>query len=326
MKISNETKIGSLTAIAITTLILGFNYLKGKNLTERNDVIYAVFPSVEGLVVSSPVYINGFQVGKVSDMQASDKDLSGIIVKISLKKEINIPDNSVAILNSEILQSTSVVIRKGSSTSYVQSGDTIQTKPSTGIMGEVRNSLNPAISSLNQALISLNNLIAKISVMMDPRTQNNLQEMVANLKASSESLKAMMDQQNGALARSLSNVASITGNLKDNNNKVDTIVDNIQALSGKLKNLQMDETLVSVNKTLASLNAVLNKANSREGSLGLLLNDPKLYQELRQTNRSLNILLDDFRTHPKRYVNVSVFGKKDKSGPLDKPIYDSIPK
>lgn len=326
MKISNETKIGSLTAIAITTLILGFNYLKGKNLTERNDVIYAVFPSVEGLVVSSPVYINGFQVGKVSDMQASDKDLSGIIVKISLKKEINIPDNSVAILNSEILQSTSVVIRKGSSTSYVQSGDTIQTKPSTGIMGEVRNSLNPAISSLNQALISLNNLIAKISVMMDPRTQNNLQEMVANLKASSESLKAMMDQQNGALARSLSNVASITGNLKDNNHKVDTIVDNIQALSGKLKNLQMDETLVSVNKTLASLNAVLNKANSKEGSLGLLLNDPKLYQELRQTNRSLNILLDDFRTHPKRYVNVSVFGKKDKSGPLDKPIYDSIPK
>ncbi|HEU4609208.1 MAG TPA: mammalian cell entry protein, partial [Chitinophagaceae bacterium] len=160
----------------------------------------------------------------------------------------------------------------------------------------------------------------------DPRTQNNLQEMVANLKASSESLKAMMDQQNGALARSLSNVASITGNLKDNNHKVDTIVDNIQALSGKLKNLQMDETLVSVNKTLASLNAVLNKANSKEGSLGLLLNDPKLYQELRQTNRSLNILLDDFRTHPKRYVNVSVFGKKDKSGPLDKPIYDSIPK
>lgn len=326
MKISNETKIGSLTAIAITTLILGFNYLKGRNLTERNDVIYAVFPSVEGLVVSSPVYINGFQVGKVSDMQASDKDLSGIIVKISLKKEINIPDNSVAILNSEILQSTSVVIRKGSSTSYVQSGDTIQTKPSTGIMGEVRNSLNPAISSLNQALIALNNLIAKISVMMDPRTQNNLQEMVANLKASSESLKVMMDQQNGALARSLSNVASITGNLKDNNNKVDTIVDNIQALSGKLKNLQMDETLVSVNKTLASLNAVLNKANSKEGSLGLLLNDPKLYQELRQTNRSLNILLDDFRTHPKRYVNVSVFGKKDKSGPLDKPLYDSIPK
>jgi phospholipid/cholesterol/gamma-HCH transport system substrate-binding protein len=96
MKVSNETKVGALTAIAITVLILGFNYLKGKNITERSNTIYAVFPTIDGLTASSQVFINGFQVGRVADLEAKDQNLTGIVVTIALKKSINIPDNSVA--------------------------------------------------------------------------------------------------------------------------------------------------------------------------------------------------------------------------------------
>src|SRR5262245_5745045 len=106
MKISNETKVGALTAIAITVLILGFNYLKGKS-AGGND-IFAVFPNVDKLVVSNPVFINGLQVGKVSGLKEKDKNLSGIVVTITLTKDINIPRNSVATLNSELLGTTSV--------------------------------------------------------------------------------------------------------------------------------------------------------------------------------------------------------------------------
>src|SRR5688500_4227909 len=107
MKISNETKVGALTAIAITVLILGFNFLKGRNITERNDELYAVFQSVKGVGPANPVLINGLQVGKVASLQEKDKNLSGIIVTISLTKEVNIPDNSIATISSDLLGTTS---------------------------------------------------------------------------------------------------------------------------------------------------------------------------------------------------------------------------
>jgi len=324
MKISNETKVGALAAIAITILILGFNYLKGKDLTERSSTINAVFPSVEGLLVSAPVYINGFQIGKVSDIQAKDRDLNGIIVRISITKNVNIPDNSVATLSSEILQSTTVVIEKGSSTHFVKNGDTIQTREKLGLIGDVRNSLNPAISALNKTLNSLDILLGKVNALVDPNAQKNIQTALANLAVTTESLKELLNSRNGVLAKSLGNLESITGSFKNNSPKLDTIFGNMQTTSQKLATLKIEAVVDNLSRTIAKLDAALAKADSKNSSMGLLLNDTKLYDEIRQTNRSLNTLLDDFKTHPKRYVNISVFGKKDKSGPLQKPIYDSV--
>src|SRR6266700_7465075 len=127
MKISNETKVGTLTAIAITLLILGFNYLKGKNISTPNDQLYAIFPNVEGLQVSNPVFINGLQVGKVSAMHEKDKSLSGIVITIELTKDVNIPNNSLAAIRSELLGAASIKIELGGSKKYFDDGDTIQT-------------------------------------------------------------------------------------------------------------------------------------------------------------------------------------------------------
>ena len=324
MKISNETKVGALTAIAITVLILGFNYLKGKDLSTRNDYLYAVFPHVEGLLVSSPVLINGLQVGKVGEIEAIDENISGILVGIKLAKNVNIPDNSVAFISSELLQSTSIVIRMGNSTKYKHDGDTILTQVKAGIMDEVRSNLNPTLNSVNRALNSLDSLIQKVSMVIDPHTKNNLQDAIANLAATSASMRRLVDAQQTTLTNTLANVESITGNFKNNNQKIDSTLTNIQAATAKLAGPKVDEMLNNLNNTSAKLNAVIDKANSKDGTLGLLLNDRKLYDELRETNRSLTTLLDDFRLHPKRYVNISVFGRKDKSGPIEKPVYDSV--
>jgi len=323
MKISNETKVGALTAIAIVVLILGFNYLKGRNLTERSDEIYAIFPSVRGLAVSNAVLINGLQVGKVSEMHEKDKNLSGIIISIHLTKDINIPKNSVVTITSELLGSTALDIILGDSKTLVKDGDTLATKENLSVMGEFTKSINPAINNANEALIQLQMLIKRLNDIVDPRTQTNIQGIVGSLNSTSESLNRLLNDKNGSLARSLHNVELITGNLAKNNDKINSTLTNLDKASGNFANLKLDDAIQSLKNTMGKLENAVGKIDSKQGTLGLLLNDTKLYDQLLMTNRSLTTLLDDLRMNPKRYVNISVFGRKDKKGPLQSPLYDS---
>lgn len=324
MKISNETKVGALTAIAIVVLILGFSYLKGSNITERNDKLYAVFPSVRGLAVSNAVFINGLQVGKVAAMHEKDKNLSGIVITINLEKDINIPSNSVITISSELLTATALDIVLGDSRTYAKDGDTLATKENISVMGEFTKSVNPAINNANQALVQLQMLIKRLNEIVDPRTQTNIQGIVASLNSTARSLDHLMNERTGKLARSLDNVESITGNLAKNNDKINNTLTNLDKASGNFANLKLEETMQSLRNTMTKLEGSVSKIDSKEGTLGLLLNDTKLYDQLLLTNRSLTTLLDDLRVNPKRYVNISVFGKKDKKGPLQVPLYDSI--
>lgn len=325
MKISNETKVGALTAIAITLLILGFNFLKGKGLSPRNDTIYAVFPSVEGLLVSNPVFINGLQVGKVKELREKDKNLSGIIVAIDLAKDINIPRNSIATLSSELLSSTSVKIFLGNGTDYINDGDTLSTEKTLGIADKIQKSLDPAIDNVNKTLTSLDALLQKLNTVLDPNTRNNLQSIIANLTTSSKSLEQLLNTQTGMLAKSIGNMEKITGNLANNGGKIDSTLANLNTATSKLANANIEGAISSLQSTLTKLENAIAKIDSKDGTLGLLLNDRQLYDDIRKTNRSLNTLLDDFRVNPKRYVNISVFGKKDKKGPLMAPLQqDSV--
>lgn len=323
MKISNETKVGALTAIAIVVLILGFNYLKGRNLTQRSDEIYAIFPTVEGLNVANAVKINGLDVGKVSEMLETDKNLSGIKVSVHLTKDINIPDNSIATISSELLGSTALNIVLGDSKVYLKDGDTIQTKQNVSVMGELTASLNPAINNANKTLVELQMLIQRLRSIVDPNTQNNIQGMIASLNSTARSLDQLLNARNGSLARSLNNVESITGNFAKNNDKINNTLTNLDKAAANFASLELEKALQSLRSTMEKLENAIAKIDSKQGTLGLLLNDTKLYDQLLQTNRSLTTLFDDVRVNPKRYVNISVFGKKDKKGPLQIPLYDS---
>jgi phospholipid/cholesterol/gamma-HCH transport system substrate-binding protein len=323
MKISNETKVGTLTAIAITLLILGFNYLKGKSITTRNDQVYAIFANVEGLQPSNAVFINGLQVGKVSGIRKKDKNLSGIIVTVELTEDVNIPDNSVAAIDNQLLGNTSIKVEMGVSKKYLEDGDTLRTTELPGLEKKIENTLSPAISTLNKTLESLNDLILKMGSIIDPTAKGNIQGIIANLNTATKSLEDMVNPQTGSLGKSMKNVESITGGLAKNGSKIDSTIDNLSKLSGKLANAKIAESVDALKSSLTNFNTILGKMTTKEGTLGLLLNDRQLYDEFRQTNRSLNTLLDDLRVNPKRYVNISVFGKKDKNGPLMAPLTDS---
>jgi phospholipid/cholesterol/gamma-HCH transport system substrate-binding protein len=324
MKVSNETKVGALAAVAITVLILGFNYLKGKNLLSKaNTEMYAVFGKVDGLAASNPVTINGLQIGKIYEMQEKSRRLSdGVVVTINLTKDVDIPKNSFAVISRDILGAATINITLGSGNEFLKNGDTILSKNASGLMDEVKASLNPALNQVNGAVKSLDSLIEVVGTYFDPATKNNFHAIISNLTKSSADLKLLMDAQNSALSKSLANVNNITGNLAKNNDKVTKTLENVEMATSKFAALKLDETMAGLQTTLTELKGIMGKANSKEGSLGLLLNDPKLYKNLESTTYKLNILLDDLRTHPKRYVNVSVFGKKDKSTPLGAPLVD----
>jgi phospholipid/cholesterol/gamma-HCH transport system substrate-binding protein len=321
MKISNETKVGALTAIAITVLILGFNFLKGKSATGKE--VYAVFPNVEKLVVSNPVFINGLQVGKVTELQEKDKNLTGIVVTITLTKDLNIPRNSVATLSSELLSSTGVNIFLGNGTEYLKEGDTLRTERSLGMTDRLQKSLDPAINNVNKTLLSLDEVIQKLNTILDPNTRNNLQGIITNLAASSNSLQQLLNTETGMLAKSIGNLNSITADFKRNGPKIDSTFTNLQVATDKLSKAKIAEAIESLQHTMARLETGIAKIDSKDGTVGLLLNDRQLYDEVRRTNRSLTILLDDLRVNPKRYINISLFGPKDKKGPLKSPL-DSL--
>lgn len=330
MTISNETKVGALTAIAIVLLILGFNFLKGKNIGGKNTHYVAVFSDIQGLATSNPVVINGKQVGNI-DKTDGGKDMRRIKVDINMTEEVNIPDDAVAIINKSLLGTVQMDIRLGNSSNYLKTNDTIRTIASDDLIGDAMKKLDPVLYQVANAVKSLDSLTRTITSVFDPSTKNNIKGMLDNLNkttaslaVSSASLQTLLNTQSGALAKTLDNVSSFTGALKNNNDNISKTMENVTAATDKLSKLDFEKTLNTLNGTLTDLKGAVGKISSKEGTLGLLLTDTKLYNNLNATSNKINVLLDDLRVHPKRYVNISMFGKKDKNGPLLIPLADTV--
>jgi phospholipid/cholesterol/gamma-HCH transport system substrate-binding protein len=249
MKVSNETKVGALTAISITLLILGFNFLKGRTLFKTGHYIFAKYEDTKGLMVSNPVYINGFQVGTVMDIENDDASLHSITLTLKMKEFYQIPVNSLAEIRENPLGTPSVIIRLGNANTFLKAGDTVKTQ--------------------------------------------NLPGMIASLV--------------------------------DNNEKVNKILSQTETTTAQLSKTDFSGTVEQLKTAVSNLNTLLTNIQSDKGTLGKLINDKTLYLQLNETLKSTNTLMDDLRLHPKRYVSFSVFGKKDKSGPIMQPLHDSIP-
>ncbi|NDC77262.1 MAG: MCE family protein [Chitinophagia bacterium] len=326
MKVSNETRVGALAAIAITVLILGFNFLKGRNLMARKDTIYAVFSRTDGLSTSDAIRINGLQVGNVTTMDESDEDVTAVVVGFHLTRDVNIPEDSYAVINANPLGSTSVTIVRGSSKKLIGNGDTIRTVTATGMLDDLKGAVAPVMTNVNGTLKSIDSLVEQVGGTLDPAAKAHLQSMLADLSETSRSLKTLMDTRNGDLAATLRNASSISGNLRKNNDTIGRILSNLNALSSKLASMDLERTLSKVQSAVDNLNIALEQVNKGSGTAGLLLHDPKLYRNLDATANSLNILLQDLRMHPKRYISFSVFGRKEKEQPLMAPLPDSTGK
>jgi len=328
MKISNETKIGVMAIICVALLVIGFNYLKGNGVFKKEKHIYAVYGDVQGLQPSNPVVINGLQIGRISKLDGG-KDMKRIVVTVSLTKDVNIPKNSLAVINPNLLGSPTLEIQLGSAHTYLQNGDTLLTTLSGGAFDEAMKLINPVLYEVKNAVKSLDSVLVTVTTVFDVRTKDNIKSILANLNlatasfvVTSQSIQKLMDVQNGALAQSLSNMNTFTSNLNQNNTQLDSIVTNTKEFSKKLSSIDLQKTLDTLNLAINNFKETSEKINSKDGSLGLLLNDKTLYHNLESTSNKINILLDDIRVHPKRYVNFSIFGSKSKGNYITAPLID----
>jgi len=330
MKISNETKIGVLTAVAITLLVLGFNFLKGKSFFGKTHSLYAKYTNVQGLAASNPVMINGLQVGTVYKI-STDKNMKEILVNMTMTKDVNIPVNSIAIIKPSLLGTISIEINLGDAKQYIPKGDTIATEATIGIFHDVLSKVNPVLYQVTKAVSSIDSVLNSVNRILDPSAKNNinatlenLNKTTANLINASASLTVLLNTQTGALAGTLNNLNSFTANLDKNNGKITSLVNNLDKTATNLSQLDIEKTLTVLNATIGDLKSTIGKLNNTSGTAGLLLNDTKLYNNLTATSNKLNLLLDDFKTNPKRYISVSIFGKKNKSTGLMVPLPDTI--
>lgn len=331
LKVSNETKIGALAAITITVLILGFNFLKGRTYSGKT-FLYAKFKSIDGLLISNPITINGFQVGSVVDISEADKSMSSILVKFKVEKDIHISNTSFAVIKSNPLGNTVIDIKLdtlNATASHFKSGDTISTGASSSLFGGIDNKIDPIVNQLKGTLKSLDDMLQNVNSIFDPSTKGNLQSIIANaniatsrIMASTASLQQLLNTNTGALAKSLNNMEVFSKSLADSKDHVEGIMTNVQKTTETLSKMELDKTIRQMNDAIGSLKMTIEKVNSTDGTLGALINEKKIYNNLTSTVNSLNLLLQDLRLHPKRYVNVSIFGKKDKSTPLMRPMQE----
>ncbi len=331
MRVSNETKVGALTVIAVTLIILGFNFLKGKTFFKSGTFIYAKYADTKGLIVSNPVFVNGFQVGTVFEIENMNNSLSELVVAIKLNELYKIPKNSIATIQENPLGTTAINIIQGTGTTLIVSGDTIQSAPATSLLGDLMNELSPVGEQVKNTIRSLELVLNNVNKTLNDENRQNFKVILENLSATTinlnkslASIQGMVNQQNGSIAKTADNLNAFTANLNQNNQKISNILTNLDSTTKSIKDADLYETIKTIQTTLVSLNTTINKLNTGNGTASKLLSDPAMYNQLQSTIKSVNTLVDDIKVHPKRYVNISVFGKKDKTTPLDKPLSDSL--
>lgn len=313
MKISNETKIGALTVIAVALLIIGFNLLKGNNLFSRSKTLYAIYDNVSGLAPANPVEVNGLKIGSVNGLTVSNGNVNKIMVRLTIQPGFEIPQNSVArIVSADLLGSKAIVIDFGSASEYLQDDDTIQSAPGSSLTSNLMSDLKPLSGKIQNTLVSLDTVLNDFHASLNNQTRNNLQSSIAELNTTMKNLSGVSAQ----LDHLIKNLNDFTGNLTSNNDTITQILDNTRKVTADIAASDLKGTIQEMHETIGALGQVISKMDSSNGSLGMLINDKTLYQNLESSTRNLNLLMEDLRLNPRRYVHFSLFGKKTKAQPL----------
>ncbi|MCK0191541.1 MlaD family protein [Arenibacter sp. F20364] len=304
MKISREIKTGIIVLGGILLFILGFSYLKSTPLFDNSKTFHAVYHHVGGLQSGTQVTINGFSVGKVNDIKFNDAS-GNLLVTFTVDNSFSFSKNS-----SAELYDTGIIGGKGiqikpvfDDADMAKSGDTLPSSTRPGLTELVQQRLTPLQMKVEGAVTNADSLLMNVNDILDLKTKKDLRESIAGLNILVKSFQGSANSLNSLLADNQDNLNKSLSNLS-------VITENFNKLSDTLANAGLGETIKNLQSTMGNINNMMAKIEGGEGSLGKLVNDKVLYNNLADASRELDLLLQDFRLNPKRYVNVSVFGKK----------------
>ena len=294
--ITKEVKIGIASIIALGVVVYGINYLKGIRMFKPSSYFYFKYEDVNALAKSSPVFADGFRVGIVSDISYDYNQRGNVVVEVELDRDMRIPKGSTGELVTEMMGGVrmNILLANNPRESY-SIGDTIPGTLNNGIMAgaaELMPQIEKMLPKLDSILISLNTILSNPDI---PATLKSVRNSTANLEAASGQMRKLMNKD----------IPQLTG-------KLNTISDNFVVISGNLKEIDYAATFNKIDSTIHNVQLITQKLNSKDNSVGLLLNDPALYNNLNTTSANAASLLEDLKANPKRYVHFSIFGRKQK--------------
>lgn len=297
--LTKEVKIALVTIVGVVILFFGMNFLKGLNLFSSTDDYFIEFKDISGLSSSSPIYADGYQVGTVKDVIYDYTNTNPTRVVVAIDKAMRIPEGSSAEIVSDMMGNVKVnLLLANNPRSRIMPGQTIRGDVNNGAMGQL-SAMIPAVEAM---LPKLDSILASVNALLaDPalaQTLHNVETVTQNLTTSSAELNKLMATMNHGVPTMMT--------------KANRVLDNADVLTANLASLDLASTKQQVDNTIASVQQLTNRLNSNDGTLGLLMNDPSLYNNLTSTMRDADSLLVNLRQHPKRYVHFSLFGKKDK--------------
>jgi len=299
MKITKEIKIGIMVVVGFFALFFGINYLKGFNIFVPSNSFYAQYKAIDGLEKSAPVFIEGYKVGLINDIYYDFSKEKPFTVQVSLNNDVKIPKGSkMELFNNGLIGGKAIrILLNKKSQEYYHTEDTITSSIAIGLMDDVKNDIVPGIK---EVIPQIDSLLLAVRPIAENQSINNtlksLETLSKNLEQSSAELKNVMQKD----------IPYILNNVK-------MLTDNLASTTKSLDNANIAETLQKLDSTIQNINNITEKIDNDTGSLGLLINDKKLYNNLTNTTDNANLLMIDLKENPKRYVHFSVFGKSEKN-------------
>jgi len=321
LKITKEVKTGIVVVVALAMLLYGLNFLKGINIFSSSKRIYAVYGSVEGLLPSNPVLINGFHVGLVQDIKL-EKNSSGkvLVTMLITDNDVKIPQGTIARITSDFFGNRAIQLDMsgGSSTEFVKDKDTLAAAMETSLKDQVSAQVLPLKNKAEELIVSIDSTMAIIKGVFSKKTQNNLTQSIESINISLkhfQNMSADMDElvstQKQRIADILGKIDELSTTLAKNSKQLGNAINNMADITDSLAKANLKGAINNADSTLYYTAQVFEKINKGKGSLGMLANDTVLYSRLNGATTQLGALLQDMRLHPARYVHFSLFGKKE---------------
>ncbi|MBE0677332.1 MAG: MCE family protein [Bacteroidales bacterium] len=311
MKISHEVKVGAVAVITIGAFILLFNFLKGTALFTSSDTYHIVYNDIAGLTESSPVEISGYQAGVVQDIRLINDGSGLILVSLSVDRNFKVPEDTRAeITTATLIAGMKVVLRMGESSEMCHNHDTLDGYVATSIIDRLSQTLSPLEGNITDMIIKLDSVVSSLNDIFTPQMTGNIRSAVADVSGITASIREISDSKKDELAASIDDLKAFTAMLSSNSTTLDSTLKNIGEISDALAAADLGTSLASLRTSLENLDQIVQGISKGEGSAGKLVTNDSLYTNLSNTLYNLDLLLQDMKENPKKYVHFSLFGKK----------------
>lgn len=312
MTFSKEARTGLLVSVALVIFFLGFSFLKGSDMFSNERAYYCYFEDVEGLVMSANVVVHGYIVGNVADIRWEHE--KGVKVKLLVRKDVPLNMGTVAVLaQGDLLGGKLIRLDLGTDPQIIAPEGSLKGVKEAGVIDNVTGQITPLVKTLSYTIAALDTVILGVNAMMTVQNRQAISASIQSLAktaASIEVLSKALEAESGELKSVIHNTNSITGSLAKSNDTVHKMLSNLNTVSGQLAKAPLAKTVTELEQTTHELKVLLEKINKSEGSLGMMVNNKDMYNNLNKSVSSLDKLLTDLKEHPSRYVNISVFGGK----------------